>query len=284
MRIAHLILAHAYPDQLKRLIESLFHAEADFYIHIDLKSTLEDFIPQDKKKNVYFIKKRVKVYWGAYSTVQATLNGFNEILKSGKNYDYINLLSGQDYPVKNVNEIHDFFKNNKNFAFMEFLLVDSQWQEAIGRLDKYHLADYRFPGNFKSERLINLITPKRKMPNGLIPVGHSQWFTITQEHVKYIVDYLQENKNVKRFFKFTWGCDEIIFQTILYNSKFRDHLVNNNLCYIDWSEGKASPKIFTINDAAAIRNSGKLFARKFDTRVDSAILNYLDEVNTLINI
>lgn len=282
MRIAHLILAHSDPNQLKRLIERLAHTDADFYIHIDLKSDIEKFLPLAKSGQIYFIKKREKVYWGAYSIVQATVNVFEEILQSGIEYDYINLLSGQDYPLLDVNTIHRFFKDHKNKAFMHYLFVESQWQEAIPRLEKYHLANYEIVGKYQIERLINTILPKRKMPDGLIPVGRSQWFTITPAHAKYIVDYLHQNKKVKSFFQLTWGSDEIIFQTILYNSPYKDDMVNDNLRYVDWSEGKVSPKTFTISDADTLMNCGKLFARKFDAKFDSAILDYLDEANETI--
>ncbi|HEX3023632.1 MAG TPA: beta-1,6-N-acetylglucosaminyltransferase [Chitinophagaceae bacterium] len=276
MRIAHLILAHSEPDQLNRLIKRLWHDDADFYIHLDLKTSITDFLFLGNNEHVFFIKKREKVYWGAYSIVQATVNGFEEIIKSGKHYDFINLLSGQDYPLKTANEIHDFLKANTGKAFMHTLSIKNEWIEAIPRVTKYHLTNYSFRGKFAIERMLNICLPDRKMPNGLIAVGRSQWFTISFNHVKYIVDYLHQNKKVKRFFTFTWGSDEIVFQTILYNSIFREDMVNDNLRYIDWSEGKANPKTFTIKDADTLLHCGKLFARKFNSKVDSAILNFLD--------
>ena len=32
-------------------------------------------------------------------------------------------------------------------------------------------------------------------------VGHSHWFSISVQHAEYIVNYLQENEKVKRFFE-----------------------------------------------------------------------------------
>ena len=51
---------------------------------------------------------------------------------------------------------------------------------------------------------------------------------------------------------------------------------NNNLRLINWSEGLASPKTFTIADADELLRSDKLFARKFNQNVDSKILDLLD--------
>lgn len=276
MKVAHLILAHNNPLQVQRLINRLAHPDADFYIHIDFKTDINPFLSLASQQ-VRLISNRVSVYWGAYSIVQATVNSFEEILTSQTKYDYVNLLSGQDYPLKSTHEIHAFFEENPNKAFMHTLSIATEWQEAIPRITKYHLSNYQFGGRHTIERYINMVLPKRKMPNNLIPVGRSQWFTITGKHTEYIVTYLQQNKNVKRFFELTWGSDEIVFQTILYNSIYQKDMVNDNLRYIDWSEGNASPKTFRIDDLPILLNSGKLFARKFNEAVDSNILEALDK-------
>ncbi|RAJ93990.1 core-2/I-Branching enzyme [Larkinella arboricola] len=276
MKLAHLILAHVYPEQLDRLIRALQHPDADFYVHIDQKTDIRPFLKLQQYNNVYFVRKRQKVCWGAYSMVQATLNGFEQIMASAIPYDYINLLSGQDYPLKSPEYIHHFLQKQAGTQFMEYFSLEDEWQEAIQRVNKYHLTHYPIPGKHTLEKLLNTLLPDRKAPEKLTIVGRSQWFTITLEAVKYILLYLRMHPNVKRFFKLTWGADELVFQTLLYNSPFRSRIQNNNLRYIDWSEGKASPKILTVADEHALRASGKLFARKFDTTAHSEILDLLD--------
>jgi len=276
LKIAHLILAHTGPAQLARLLRRLKHSQADCYIHLDLKANIKEFLFLAEDNQVFFVEKREQVKWGAYSIVQATVNGMEAILQSGKNYDYINLLSGQDYPLTNATKIHDYLANHPGKAFMHSLLVNTEWQEAIPRLTKYHLTEYNISKKYTIEKIINSILPKRNMPNGLVPVGRSQWFTISAQHAAYIVTFLKTNSHVKRFFKLVWGSDEIVFQTILYNSKYREDMVNDNLRYIDWSEGKPSPAMFTIKDASRLTASGKLFARKFNAKIDTEILDCLD--------
>lgn len=277
MKIAHLILIHENPSQLKRLIQRLAHPDADFYIHVDLKTDISPFLFL-QAKDVKFIVNRVRVHWGAYSIVQATVNSLAEILKSNYTYDYINLLSGQDYPLKSTEVIHDFFKNNPNKAFMHSLSVENEWQEAVPRLTKYHLSNYTFSGKYTLEKWLNFLLPSRKMPNNLIAVGRSQWFSISSQHAEYIVTYLQENKNVKRFFELTWGSDEFVFQTILFNSIYQKDMVNDNLRYIDWSENKVSPKTFIISDLPNLVGSEQLFARKFNENLDNTIIDELDKL------
>ena len=45
--------------------------------------------------------------------------------------------------------------------------------------------------------------------------------------------------------------------------------------YIDWSEGKDSPKILTKDDLDKILGSRKLFGRKFDISKDREVIEYL---------
>jgi hypothetical protein len=156
------------------------------------------------------------------------------------------------------------------------MLVEDEWQEAIPRVKKYHLTNYPIPGKYSIERLLNSVLPERKPPENLTFVGRSQWFTITTEAVKYILLYLKNHPNVSRFFKLTWGADEFVFQTLLYNSPFRQSIRNDNLRHIDWSEKKASPKTLTLADETVLRTSGKLFARKFNSATDQAIMDVLD--------
>ena len=277
MRIAHLILTHGNPEHLERLIKRLQHPKADFFIHVDLKTDITPFLYLENLGQVNFVRPRVQVHWGGYSIVEATLNGFESILQTNKRFDYINLLSGQDYPLKDVYEIHKFFRDNPGKVFTEFLSVEDEWHEAIPRIKRYFLTDTPFFGSTFLEQVINVFIPPRKMPKKMKAFGRSQWFTMSSLHANTIVDYLLDYPEIVKFFRNTWGSDEFFFQTLIYNSDYRSDMVNDNLRYIDWSEGKPSPKTLTIDDAEKLINSGKLFGRKFNSKVDSKILDYLDE-------
>ena len=287
MKLAHLILAHSNPGQLQKLVHRLSHSDTDIYIHLDKKTNISLFSSVKEIPNVFFIQKRIKVFWGAYSIVSATLEGFREILASQKKYDYINLLSGQDYPIKPIEHIHSFLAGNPNKAFMEFYDIEKVWTEALPRITEYHLTQFRFIGKHFLQRIINRVLPKRQLPLAMIGVGRSQWFTISTGHVEYIVDFLSNNPKIVRFFKFTWGADEFIFQTILFNSPHKQDMVNNNLRYIDWAAGGASPKTLSIEDGKVLLACDKLFARKFSgvpsDPLQELIHKYTDQKNNIID-
>lgn len=275
MVVAHLILVHSKPDQLKRLVNRLVHNKAIFFIHVDAKANIELFRAALKGiNNVYFVDKRVDIQWATYSMVEATVNGFEAIVASGLAIDYVNLLSGQDYPIQPVSKFHDFLRMNPGKAFMQCLDIETEWTEAISRVRSYHFTHWTVPGKYKIQKIINFLLPKRNLPENLIPVGRSQWFTISLKHVVFIIKRLEANPAFSKFFSYSWAPDEIIFQTLLYNSTFKFDIVNNNLRYIDWSEGLKNPKMLTKDDFSAMMKSGHFFARKFAE--NDEVLSMLD--------
>lgn len=277
MKSVFLILVHANSGQLKRLIEKLGGDNSTIYLQVDLKTDISLFEEYTSYPNVIFIKNRIKVAWGGYSQVQGMVNSFKEIIPAMQDDQYLSVISGQDYPIMRNEAMNHFLSQHQGKAFMEFCLIPEEWSVGFKRLERYDLSDFHFPGMATLEIKMNAWLPKRKPPTNIKFVGKSSWFTITVEHLKFIVDFLEKNDAIKRYFRFTWGSDELVFQTILYNSKYKEQMVNNNLRYIDWSAGKARPKVLDISDAEQLRQSGKFFARKFDEKVDNAILDWIDE-------
>ena len=274
MRIAHLILAHKNPIQLQMLLNALQHDAFHFYIHIDQKANAEPFKHLINNKNVFLIKKRAKIYWAGYGTIQATINGFEEIPLD--EYDYVNVISAQDFPIKPADEIYNYISQRNGTEFITCLSIETEWPIAP-RVTKYHLINWRFPGKYKLESLLNVILPKRKFPLDYKIVGRANWFTLTTKAIKYSLDFLGRNPAVIQYFKYCWGADEFIFSTILYNSIFKNNIADY-LIYVDWSGGRAHPKILTVDDYEAIKSSSKLFARKFDMDTDSLILKMLQDL------
>lgn len=278
MKLAHLILAHGNKSQLERLVKRLIYPNTDIYIHLDAKSDILEFADLASLDGVCFIKKRISVKWGDYSMVAATLNGFEEILNAGQNYSHINLLSGQDYPLKNAGTIQKFLFENTGKSFIKYLSISDEWDQARSRITMYSLGDYHFPLRFRVQYLLNKFLPARKMPLGLKPYGFSQWITITPACAAYAFNYLKTHRSARRSFRLTWAVDEIIFQTILINSPLKDSIINDHLRYIKFKNTASRPNTLTISDAKLLDDSSDFYARKFDTQVDTEILDHLDAI------
>jgi hypothetical protein len=274
MKLAHLILAHKNPQQLERLINALKHPGFDFYIHVDAKSDQKQF-EYLSSENVFFIKKRTKIYWAGYGTIQATINGFEEM--AAKNYDYTNVISAQDFPLKNADSIYLFFEKNIGKEFTTCESIKDEWIEAAPRISRYSFINWKIPGKFRLEIIANKILPKRKFPlQNFELVGRANWFTLSNKAVIFILDFLKKNPAVIRYFKYVWGADEFIFSSILFNSDFKKD-IEKNVVYVDWSEKKAHPKLLTTADLEALKQTDKLFGRKFDMEKDAEIFDLLEE-------
>ncbi|HXS35437.1 MAG TPA: beta-1,6-N-acetylglucosaminyltransferase [Flavipsychrobacter sp.] len=275
LRIAHLIITHKDPEQLEKLINALSHPAFDLYIHVDKKSDINAFSYLAGKKNISFIKNRTKIYWAGYGTIQATINGFREILP--EKYDYINVISSQDFPIKSAEYIYQYLAKQNGREYITCESIDGEWNVAP-RVRNYHFINWRIPGKFRLEKIANKILPKRKFPFDYEIVGRANWFTLTKNASQYIIDFLDKHPEMIRYFKYCWGADEFMFSTILYNSHFKDQIVDN-LVYVDWvgsKSGPGHPKILTSEDFEALKASDKLFARKFDIKADAVIFDKLE--------
>lgn len=276
MQIAHIILVHKDPLQVMRMIKSCTHSNIDFWIHVDAKCNANDFEEVLNLENVYTVQPRVKVQWGGYSIVQATLNVLHAAIRSGKKYSYFNFLSGQDYPIKRAAEFYTFLQQNTGVEFAGSIAYNTRKEDAV-RITSYYLHEYNFPGKLLAERIMNRFLPARQFPFNYAIRKGNQWITITNAAVNYILDFLKANPEYAKYFRLTHAPDEFFFQTILYNSHFKEKIKDVCLQYIDWSENKKSPKTLTIQDSENLLQSPLFFARKFDSKVDENILNLLDK-------
>lgn len=280
MKVAHIIMAHKNPDQLERLVKKLIHPDFDIYIHIDAKVNIDEFKTLTGIKNLFFINSRTRCNWGGFSLIKGVINCLNEVLFKSKKYDFINLMSGQDYPLYSAQYCRDYLKKNEGTIFLSYENHSESewWKSASSRYERYHFTDYKFKGRYLIEKIVNIILPKRKFPNDMTLFGGSKscWWTLTSESAEYLVSRLKYDRKLINYLKFCWGPDEFIITTLIMNSAFKNRVVNNNLRFIDWSEGNAHPKILSIDDESEILKSKMLFARKFDINIDYKILDKID--------
>lgn len=280
MRIAHIIMVHKNPEQLLRMIKKLDHPHFDFYLHIDKKVSILPFQELITMPNVKFIHNRINCNWGGNSLLTGIISATKEVLDYKIFYDFINLLSAQDYPLYSANYIYNYLEKLKGKSFISYDLSRDTvwWKEATLRYEKYHFTDINFKWKFFLQRIVNSIMPTRKFPTYTELYGSSKstWWTISYDCAQVVINSLSDDKKLNKFIKYAWGTDEFVVATIIMNSAFKDSVVNNNLRYIDWSEGNPNPKLLGKSDYDNITGSKMLFARKFDILHDADILDQID--------
>ncbi|TMN84181.1 hypothetical protein CWB72_20575, partial [Pseudoalteromonas phenolica] len=130
----------------------------------------------------------------------------------------------------------------KGKLLLKYRSFQGDWEEAFERINRYHLTNYQFKGQYRLEVLINLFV-KRSVPS-LPFYGSSMFWAISPGAAEYVLDKVDSNKKLKRFFHFTWGSDEFIMQTILMSSPFAPQISNENCHYYEHPPKTPSPKIF----------------------------------------
>ena len=282
MKMAILIQCHTKSDQVNKIINFFKDEDIDIYIHVDKKSNIK--LEINNNYNVYILDNSIDVRWGRFSQVEATLAMFNEVKKSKKSYNYIHLISGQDYPIKNLEYIKKFFSNiDKQFIDYVKLPYKNLTKHGEDRYKVYYpqwIIDRpkclwkRFLRVLYREFVLRTRILERDTSNISEFYYGSQWMSITYGCMEYILEYINNNIKYYNFFKNSIYSDEMFFQTIILNSPFKNKVENNNLRYIDWSENLESPKNLQYTDIDYALKSDKIFARKIN---ELKIINYINE-------
>lgn len=269
MNIAYLILEHNSPNHMQRLINALSSSSSVFFIHLDKKSDIRRY-RHLKGNNIIFTLKRIPVFWGDFSQVEASLILLQAAFSHEYHFDRLVLLSGADYPLHSPAFIEQFFLDHQDKEFMNLLPLSAETKgKSLSRITTYQARHGEQNPSAPQQR------DYKAYFGELIPYGGSTWWAISHEAAKFILNFTATEKAIVDFFKNTVCPDETFFQTIIGNSQFKQQTMVN-ITYADWSEGKSSPAYITNKHLQLfshhIRLDGgvKLLARKFSD--DSADL------------
>ena len=295
-RLAFLILAHTDPVHVGRLCRRLLPFGAVF-VHVDGKRDLRPFLDAAPREAT-FLRERIRVTWGGYSIVRSTLALIEAGLQGPTEARRFVLLSGQDYPIRPLEELVELFERDPAREYVRaFRMVDSDHHRRQV-LNYRHLNDVlpfapRGPlgkGVFQINRVVRRIDREtgkrlvRRYPFPLVPAYGSQWWALTREALEHILDFVRRNPGYVRFYRNTFAPDEHFFHTLVHGSPqagetdgiepYRGQHVPEmaNLHLID----PALAKVYALEDLPAIEASGRYFVRKATTERSTPLLDRLD--------
>jgi len=297
MRIAYIVSAYRNPRQLVRLVRRLEAAGSAFFIHVDRRADAAVWEPLVRRLGghpaVRFLPRH-RCRWGDFGHVAASLEGIRAFCKADLAFDYAVLLTGQCYPIKPAEHIAAFLDGSRGVSYLDsFPLPSENWPfDGMDRIQAWHVCAFgrHFEVPLRPEKRRGLRSlersplwgwlgralPTRRVPGGLHPHGGSSYWCLSAEAVRHVDRFVAANPAFVRFFRYVRVPDELFFQTILMNSPLQDRIVNDNCHYIDWSAGGRSPRTLGAGDLPRLTASAKLFARKFDDTLDSAVLDLID--------
>jgi Core-2/I-Branching enzyme len=257
VRIAYLVLTHAMPDHLGRLIGALRDDGTRFFVHVDRKVPIEPFLAH-AAEDVEFLDRRVPVYWGEWQMVAATLRLMRAAMDRA-DPDYLVLLSGSCYPIRSPRHISRLLDGGDDLFINSVPMPNERLHKPISRLERFRFRSDR-------SRLANLVRVAPTIARGpsrgrrfsrawfltrdwrrelaLPPYAGSSWWALPRDAAAYALDFDAREPTIARFFENTRNPDEAYFQTILSNSTFAAR-IRRNLTYADWTRAGSHPGLIT---------------------------------------
>lgn len=290
LTIAFLLTAYGNAENVNRfLFQVLTYKYSYVFIHVDKTSKINrnDIIHNER---VYIMDKSYNVEWGDYSQIESVLE-LMKYARNHRNFDYYSLHSESDMLVRPISELIEFLNQDEAYAYTWcYPLPYSQWQYGggLGRIALYWPKIFRKKYKWNSPiRYIRSIYGKlhtihiikgKNLPSEIEFWGRCDWFTLSGECVNYIIQYVASHIEYVNLFKNSLIGSEIFFTTLVHMDDNHKIVSDNNLRYIDFEHQDyrkpGSPKELGMDDIKSIQESGRFFARKFDSNHDSNVIRY----------
>jgi hypothetical protein len=252
MKIIYLVAAHYAPERYGDLLEAL--GPAVVITHVDKKVDAAPFHQAAAQHpGVIFVpdSDRVRVLWGGWSQVAATL----AMLAAARPYieaeDYVILLSGDSFPLQRLDGITAYLEAGGAAQYINSVSLPSKAvNKSISRVSRAYL-EYD-PRNGKmnlARRGFNKIGLRRNYKGALAgrqPRAGSTWWACTGAAVLWMLDDIKRDERFTRFCRFTKMPDEFFFQTILGHSPYAGD-VRPGVMFADWSR-PSGPKPAILDD------------------------------------
>lgn len=314
-KLAFLICTHEHPVHLGRLVRRLQHPDSHFFIYVDGKVPLEPFAAAVRgEERCHFVMPRHPVFWMGFSAVEAQLALMRAGIGSGEPFKYFVFLTGTDYPIRPVEQIHRFYARHTCEFIKYFRLEENvDWYRKVAR---FHALDLPFLNRrevFRTKgrtalwlpaltfgRLLSTLVPRSARIPGFRLCGGSGHWSLTRGCVVHLLNAVRRYPQVREFFRWTHSPDEMYFHTLIANSPLRDNILprkvvahwpanrtskyvteyGDDLKYIDWRRAKGSPSTLDERDLPALLKSDKLFARKFHPQVSRTLMDRIDALES----
>lgn len=286
LKIAYLILCHMNEQQIVALIHQLQSDYADIYVHVDSKTDGFELL---RKERIILLDddERIDVRWASFSMIEATMKLIKKCLSNQKKYDYILLISGQDFPIKNHIQRLSFLEDNRGSNYIEIKPHDDSFRRIFPKRNELYYPSWMY-GNSIFIRIIRkfyiIMTGgrsytfrlfKRKNTTGMTFEFGSQWWCLQAEVVEWMMKYINDHPEYVAFFKNAMTPDECFFQTLFVNSPYAKAR-KDKLVWLEWKGNH--PRLIEEKDIdRLISVENVLFARKFDLKVNPKPIEMLIE-------
>jgi hypothetical protein len=289
LKLCYAILTHDNPKSTIRLVNALYEKGHVFVIHVDGKESSDDTWNElnefaSSREYVHVLEQRVRVNWGGFSMVNATLQillyafAINAPDRAPLDFHKFFHVASTSYPLASNTQIrrtlaaHPLDTNFVHVIMKPTRPPPSTWYYFVECDDMLHRI-YR-------------LEPLQNATHGIETYTSSQWFIISREFAQYLAkaepgsfvsDYLEYVEHVV-------VADETFFGTVLRNTEYCTKHHNRNFLHLQFDRWESdlpagqrderkcmmldpdhcgrSPTTMTIDYVDILELSDDLFARK----------------------
>lgn len=217
--LCYAILAHDNAASAIRLIEALDEPTTVFVIHVDAKydetyAELQQYAMNRTRVHILGDEYRVRVNWGGFSMVNATLQMINYADRHFPDFTHFAHMAATCYPIASNRRIRNTLASYpKDANFMHVILKPTRPGRSIW--------NYYVECDDQVHRIYQL-QPLRKEVSGVDQYTASQWFILSREFTKYLANpepgtFLYE---FLEYIPHVVVADETFFGTVLRNTPF----------------------------------------------------------------
>lgn len=290
VRVVYLVTAYDHLEHLQRLCRALETSDPGCLVVVQFDSGSAR-LPRASDLGARVIFTRDRVIWGDGSYADALIQSMGALLAD--EWDWLVVLSGQDYPVRELSVLHlelgsdafDAYAPARSGAPTEMSCDDEIVQ-------RYGYRYRWFNGNWprlaravvaRSARPLSLATGGwlrlQPRPRGMGPgIGRrrrptpfseyrpcfmgSDYVAARRRLVEEFVALLEREPELLEHYRQTFIPSESLFATV-FRWIAADRVADRNFHFMQYS-GRANPRSITSADLPQLWASGAIFARKFD--------------------
>lgn len=296
--VCYALQTHAHPEQIARLVKTLLTGDPTSVVHISHDRGGCDLPASVTGHPSVHVSLDVGGR-GRFHNVERWL-GAARFLRANRPVDYVVTLTGQDYPVRPLGELHTALRESGDGLMEHFpvLRPGGNWPVREGRaryLYSWHELGRLSPA--AKDRLrpllaLNFVQPlvrvniaydslrvatraRRPFGDGWECWGGSFFTNLSWRAVEHVLE-TTHRREVMRWAARSLLIEEAFFQTILVNAA-RFTFVNSSGRYYDFSGARhGSPATLSAADIPAALASGEFFARKWDPSAEPELYDQLD--------
>jgi hypothetical protein len=304
MTVAYVVVSYRNPAQVLRLVSALREGpDSEVVVRHDQRRTrLERGAVEER--GGHLLEDGIEVEWGEFSYLEVLVGALEWALECLR-ADWILVLSGQDYPLRPPADTERWLAAAEEDAFLA-----AAWEVPTGHRPeppteefflRYAYRHYPLPAWVPhAPAALRDLFYTREMPAGLgnrvgfrrarLPYGpgrrcfvSSDWLTLSAHAARAVTAAARGDRRLMRHYRRSIIPSESFFATVLLNDPALTVAREDRRFLSFAGPGVPHPDVLTSHHLDELAGSGMHFARKFDSEVDAAVLDALDERRRLLS-